>query len=320
MTNRPSIQGVIDELLDPARQTISEASLYEFSDMDPASLQILLEAWPRIAPERKRRLLEQLQDLSDEDTLVSFDEVARALLNDADAQIRARAIRLLDEYDDVKLVPLFINILAHDADAAARAQAAASLGKYVELGELEEISQTVLHQVEEALLEKVNSDDHIAVRCSALEALGYSSRSEVVTLIESAFHRQNPDWQASALLAMGRSADERWQEAVLQALENDHPGIQLAAVQAAGELRLGAARPLLFDILEEGENTEILAAAIWSLSQIGGEEVLVLLESLLDEAQDRELIEFLEDALDNLAFTEDLNRFDLMRYDSEDEE
>ncbi len=320
MTNRPSFQAVLDELLDSNRQMISAASLYEFSDLDPASLQALLEAWPRIAPERKRLLLERLQDLSDEDTLVSFDELARALLNDADAQIRTRAMHLLDEYDDVKLVPAFLDILAHDEDVAARAQAAASLGKYVELGELEEISPAVLHQVEEALLEKVNSDDQIDVRCHALEALGYSSRPEVARLIESAFRLQNPDWQASALLAMGRSADERWEEAVLQALGDDRPGIQLAAVQAAGELRLSAARSLLFDILEEVEDSEILAATLWSLSQIGGEEVLVLLESLLDEAQDQELIEFLEDALDNLAFTEDLNRFDLMRYDSEDEE
>jgi len=320
MTNRPSFQRVIDELLDNNQQMISAAALYEFSDLDPASLQTLLEAWPRIAPERKRLLLERLQDLSDEDTLVSFDELARALLNDADAQIRRRAIRLLDEYDDVKLVPAFLNILAHDEDVAARAQAAASLGKYVELGELEEISPAVLHQVEEALLEKVHSDDPLVVRCHALEALGYSSRPEVARLIESAFHFQNPDWQASALLAMGRSADERWEEAVLQALGDDHPGVQRAAVQAAGELRLSAARSLLFGILEEAEDNEILAAALWSLSQIGGEEVLALLESLLDEAQDQELIEFLEDALDNLAFTEDLNRFDLMRYDSGDEE
>ncbi len=320
MTNRPSFQMVLDELLDSNRQMISAASLYEFSDLDPASLQALLEAWPRIAPDRKRLLLERLQDLSDEDTLVSFAELARALLNDADAQIRTRAMHLLDEYDDVKLVPAFLDILAHDEDVAARAQAAASLGKYVELGELEEISPAVLHQVEEALLEKVNSDDQIVVRCHALEALGYSSRPEVARLIESAFRLQNPDWQTSALLAMGRSADERWQEAVLQALGDDRPSIQLAAVQAAGELRLGAARSLLFDILEEVEDSEILAATLWSLSQIGGEEVLVLLESLLDEAQDQELIEFLEDALDNLAFTEDLNRFDLMRYDSEDEE
>jgi hypothetical protein len=39
----------------------------------------------------------------------------------------------------------------------------------------------------------------------------------------------------------------------------------------------------------------------------------------MDQLEDDEQIEFLEEALDNLAFTEDLDRFDLMSYDPDDE-
>jgi hypothetical protein len=39
---------------------------------------------------------------------------------------------------------------------------------------------------------------------------------------------------------------------------------------------------------------------------------------LLDQTEDDEQIEFLEDALDNLAFTEDLDRFDLLAFDPEE--
>jgi len=71
-------------------------------------------------------------------------------------------------------------------------------------------------------------------------------------------------------------------------------------------------------MLESEDNGEIISAAIWSLSQIGGEDVQIILEKLLDETEDEELIEFLEEALENLAFTEDLERFELMAFDPDD--
>jgi HEAT repeat protein len=151
-----------------------------------------------------------------------------------------------------------------------------------------------------------------------LESLGYSSRPEVITLIESAFHREDPNWQASALYAMGRSADDRWTEDVLHSLVNDDDRIRRAAVQAAGELAIGLARPILLKMLAEEEDADVTSAVIWSLSQIGGEDVRTYLENLLDQTDDDDQIEFLEDALDNLAFTEDLARFDLLAFDPED--
>ena len=81
-------QKTIDELL-AGKKSLSRASLRSFSDIDSVSLNLLLEAWPRIAPDRKRLLLDELQTLSDNDTLVSFDDLARALLNDSDAQVQA---------------------------------------------------------------------------------------------------------------------------------------------------------------------------------------------------------------------------------------
>jgi hypothetical protein len=47
-------------------------------------------------------------------------------------------------------------------------------------------------------------------------------------------------------------------------------------------------------------------AAIWSLSQIGGPHVRDTLERLADETEDGEELEYLASALDNLAFTEDM--------------
>jgi len=311
-------QIVLELLLDESKD-IPRRYLTEFSDIDPASLQSLLEAWPRIESDRKLLLLDQLNVLASEDTLVCFDELGRALLTDSEAQIRIRAMRLLVECEDVRLVPTYIDMLTKDSDVAVRAEAASILGLFVQLGEFDDIPDEVHHQIEDVLLEVLNGEDEPAVRRRALEALGFSSRREVPVLIESSFNRQNPEWQASALFAMGRSNDERWAEQVLRMMVSENRRIRLAAVQASGELGLTLASPLLLRLLEEEFDDAIAGAAIWSLSQIGGEDVRLYLQNLLDNVvDDDDQAALLEEALDNLDFTEDMAIFDLLALDADE--
>jgi HEAT repeat protein len=313
-----SFQSVLDALLSN-RKEFPRRYLHEFSDIGTLELKTLLDVWPQVKPSRKLTLLEELDALAETDTLVSFDDVALALLTDPEPDVRTRAIRLLDEYEDPRVVPSYLDMLKNDPDVNVRVEAANALHLFVDLGELEEIPANIYHLVEEALLASAASEDNLRVRRVALESLGYSSRPEVTTLIESAFHREDPAWQASALVAMGRSADERWTDAVTRSLVHVDDRIREAAVVAAGELALPAARPILLKLLGEEEDPSILSAVIWSLSQIGGEDVRTYLENLLDQLEDDEQIAFLEEALDNLAFTEDLDRFDLLAFDPDDE-
>ncbi len=317
-TTPVTFQKVLDALLSEDKD-FPRHYLQEFSDIGSDELRSLLDEWPRIKPGRKLTLLGELESLADADTLVSFDDFARALLTDSDPNVRVHAIRLLDESEDTKLVPVYLDMLKNDADVNVRAEAANALNLFVDLGELEEIPEKIHHEVEDALLASANSEDDLRVRRAALESLGYSSRPEAATLIESAFHREDSNWRASALIAMGRSADERWEEDVAAALISDDDRVKRAAVQAAGELGLRSARTILLKMLGEEEDGEVASAAIWALSQIGGEDVKTYLENLLDQTEDDEQIDFLEEALDNLAFTEDLDRFDLMSFDPEEE-
>ena len=310
-------QKVLDVLLDESKD-IPRRYLSEFSDIEPASLQSLLDAWPRIAPNRKLLLLDRLNALANEDTLVSFDDVGRSLLRDDNPQVRIRAMRLLVECEDARLVPTYIEMLTNDSDVSVRAEAASMLGLFVQLGEFDEIPDEVHHRIEDVLLEVLNGEDDPSVRRHALEALGFSSRDEVPVLIESSFNRQDPDWQASAIFAMGRSNDERWADSVLRMIVSEDHRIRLAAVQAAGELELKLARPLLLRLLEEEYHDAIAGAAIWSLSQIGGEDVRIYLQNLLDSVEDDDQAAFLEEALDNLAFTEDMASFDMLALDADD--
>lgn len=317
-TTSTSFQSVLDALLSESKE-FPRRYLQEFSDIGALELKNVLDVWPQVKPSRKLTLLEELDALAEADTLVSFDDFARALLTDPEAEVRTRAIRLLDEYEDPKIVPSYLDMLKNDPDVNVRTEAANALNLFVDLGELEEIPESIYHQVEDALLSSAASEDDVRVRRAALESLGYSSRSEVITLIDSAFHREDPAWQASALVAMGRSADERWTDQVTRSLIHVDDRIRKAAVQAAGELSIPSARPILLKLLGEEEDPLILSAVIWSLSQIGGEDVRTYLESLMDQLEDDEQIEFIEEALDNLAFTEDLDRFDLLAFDPDDE-
>jgi hypothetical protein len=74
----------------------------------------------------------------------------------------------------------------------------------------------------------------------------------------------------------------------------------------------------LLNLLEEEFDEVIAGAAIWSLSQIGGEDVRLYLQNLLDNIEDDGQAAFLEEALDNLAFTEDTAIFDLLAIDADD--
>ena len=319
MAQNVSIKTVIEALLDDS-QTFPARYLQRFSDIAPSDLKSLIHAWSKVSLRRKVSLLEDLEDLAESDTLTSFDDLARALLTDPDAQVRVLAMRLLWECEDIKLVPVFLDILNHDEAVEARAGAATALGLFVYLGELERIPAPLYHQIEDNLLEATTSADEILVRRRALESLGASSRDEVPPLIEAAYNQKNPDWIVSALFAMSRSADERWDKQVLANLSGPNEDIRREAVRAAGELELRSSRNFLLDQLEDEEDLEIRRHLIWSLSKIGGEGVRNRLEELLEQEPDDEEADFLEEALDNLVFNEQTAQFDMFDFEPDDED
>jgi HEAT repeat protein len=292
--------------------------LPRFSDLDPADLKALLQAWPRVPLMRKRALLKNLNERFDEDTLLSYEALGAALLQDEDGTVRTLALKLLEETTDARLIPALVKMIQDDPEPESRARAATVLGQFVHLGEMGELPEGKQEIVEETLLKAAHSA-HTSVARAALEALGYSSRPELDDLILSAFHRPDPLWQATALFAAGRSADNRWQEQVLIGLLSEDVPVRLVAVQSAGELELKAARKVLLEMLEDEPDDDVFQAIIWSLSQIGGEDVRTYLEALLAEAEDEDQIEYLEEALANLSFTEDLEQFDLLAVDPDDD-
>ena len=317
MAETITFQNILDHLLD-SKKDIPRSHLSHYSDLDPKSLRLFLDVWPSVKPARKLLLLNELAAHLETDNIVSYEDIGRSLLDDADGEVRARALLLLAESNDPKLASKLTDILLNDSDLAPRMEAVNLIGEFILLGELEELSEDIQRKAEDALIKVIKSEDNPTLRKSALEALGYSSRIEIIMLIESAFERTDPTWVASALRAMGRSHDERWLEDVVGKLLDDDPRIKFAAVEAAGELNIQDAGPILLKMLEdEEEDDDVIAAAIWSLSQIGGDDARVYLLHLIEQTDDEALTEYLEEALENLDFIEELNKFDLLLLDEE---
>ncbi len=314
-----NFQNVLDHLLD-SKKDIPAGHLAYYSDLDPKSLRLFLDVWSSVPQKRKLLLLDTLISHLDEDTIVSYEDIGRALLDDPDAEVRARALGLLAESDDPKLVDKLLKILQSDSDLAPRIKAMILLGEFVLMGELEELDESRLRKIEDALIAIIRSDENPSLRRAAVEAFGYSGRDEAVAILESAYEREDPLWVASALRAMGRSHDNRWDDSVVSKLLDADPRVRFAAAEAAGELTIEEAGPVMLKMLEdEEEDDNVTMAAIWALSQIGGDDARAYILNMLDNTEDEDAAEFLEDALENLDFNEELNKFDLLSLDEDDD-
>ncbi|HEY9086848.1 MAG TPA: HEAT repeat domain-containing protein [Anaerolineaceae bacterium] len=310
---------VVRALLDESKM-FPPSYLHRFSDISAGELKQLKEIWPEINPARRVALMEDLEELEETDTLVSFRDLSTFALTDSEPMVRIHAIQLLWEYPNPDLVEKFTDLLENDPQPAVRAAAASALGMFVYLGELEEIAQPLHQQVVEALLRVTSGPDQAIVRRRALEALGFSGREEVAQLIQSAFQQGDVDWLQSAVFAMGRSADPRWEEPVLRMLTHEDNNIREEAIRAAGLLELAAARePLLTMLQNLEEDDDAFETLIWSLSQIGGEGIRDALERIAEDTEDDDVAEFIDSALENLDFTEGFDIVDMFDFNDDPE-
>jgi hypothetical protein len=306
-------QQVLDQLLD-IEKPFPPKSLYRFSDLEKNELTRLSKVWPNVPSWRRKALLEDLELLGEDNTVLSFEAVGQFTLSDSDPEVRLPAIRVLWEYEHPALIPVFLGVMNEDPHEEARAAAAQGLGKFIYLGEIDVIPEKLLRFTEDNLLAVMNGDDLPIVRRNALESLGYSSRDEVPALIEAAFNSGDKTWIASALLAMGRSANIAWKQHVLNMLESPFPVLRAEAARAAGELEIAAASPVLIDLLDDPDE-QTRRASIWSLSQLGGEGARQALEQLYEETEDEEESDYIESALENLTFNEDMQLLPILDID-----
>jgi len=311
-------QMVIEALLDEDI-TLDPQFFFRLSDLEGEDVENLKAAWPRIPDWRRRALLEDIEGLAEDNYLLSFESVCRIAIDDDDPQVRFLAIRPMFTYEPEDLLPQLLQMMEVDPDENVRAVCASALGKFVFLGEIEELSPKTNQQIVECLLRVAKSQDSTEVRRRALEALGFASSKEVPKLIDEALEREETDWLISALFAMGRTYDSRWIPNIISMLDHQLPAVRFEAARAAGELEISDAAPQLMDLLDDSDD-DVRFAAAWSLSQIGGEGIIEALEDLQQTTHDHEEADLIQDAIDNLLFNEEMEMFGLLDFTEEDED
>lgn len=280
--------------------------LYSLSKLDKEKMNQVEAVWQNIAVARRRKILENLVEITEESFEVDFSPIFIMALNDENAEVQVSAIKGLWENESPALVPAFLYLLKGGQNTAVRAAAASALGLFIYLGELEEIDDEVKNLVEQKLLDAIHQEDEdLEVVRRAIEAISFSSREGLDKIIENAFYHASELMRVSAVFAMGRNANQRWEEKVLLALDDDSTPIRFEAARASGEIALEKAIPKLAAlIVDEDEDMEVKQNAIWSLGQIGGNTAQTLLESLVESSIEAIRVTA-EEALDELSIMGD---------------
>lgn len=294
--------------------------LYALSGMTRAQLDEFRRVWPSFSVERRRAIVRSLAELTEHSYEVNFDAIFLLALGDEDPEVRSAAIEGLWEYENPALIEPLIYLLRTDCAYTVRAAAAAALGRFVLLGELEKLSPALSQRVEEVLRATINqATEHTEVRRRAVEAIAYSGKAYVRQIIQAAYHSDDDRMQASALFAMGRSADPYWRELLAIELDNPNPALRYEAARACGELETSQAVPRLAEMAFNDPDREVQSAAVWALACIGGREARAALEACY--ASDDELLsQAAGEALDHMDMLSDDVLIPLYDEDTEEED
>jgi HEAT repeat protein len=281
----------------------SSASLTFLSDLGSEDRATLREMWGSFPVERRRRIARQLAEIAEDNINLNFRHVFLALLGDADAQVRMSAIEGLAEDESKLLLGRLLDLLQNDLDSDVRRAAASALGRFTYLAQCDKNGMGAeLGKLRDSLMQQAGDErEETDVRRRAIESLGYlNGDAEVQELIAKSYKRGGKQAE-SAVFAMGRSMDSRWEPTILDELESDIPAMRYEAARAAGEMELEDALPLLIKMVDDPD-TEVKLAAIWALGQIGGKPAAEALARVL-QSDSQAIRDAAQEALQEIAFS-----------------
>ncbi|MBE0688876.1 MAG: hypothetical protein IH587_01985, partial [Anaerolineae bacterium] len=218
---RPDIAETIAALHESEAGGLNITVYYGLSDMDPSDVEQLREPWENLSSDYRLRLIKQLIDISEMNFDLDYNALADLALEDDNADIRAAAVELMWADETLPTMNRMIKLAVDDEAAPVRASAASSLGRFILLGEYEELPATQTDMAVDAALSIYNDhEEDIEVRRRALESLGNSSHIAVSDLIEEAYGSMVQPLRASAVFAMGRTCDPKWEKMIMRELNS----------------------------------------------------------------------------------------------------
>lgn len=284
---------------------LSHADLKTLSDLGPETLKVFWVAWQRFPTERRLAILRELDELAEDNIDLNFRPIFRVCLNDADPDVRAAAVNGLWEDESESTLDRLIAMLDDEA-GVARAAATIALARFAylcQVGDLPAATGTRLLNV--LLRAATDPEQPLEVRRRAVEALGYFANSpEAQAEIGRAYAHGDLAMRESALLAMGRSMRPTWFPYIERELRSVSPALRYEAARAVGEFA-EEGRPLLPALLPlvDDEDTEIALAAIWALGQVGGPSARRVLERIA-RSRDETRRQAADEALAELSLDE----------------
>ncbi|MDP2932142.1 MAG: HEAT repeat domain-containing protein [Chloroflexota bacterium] len=287
---------------------LSNSRLVRLSNLGPAELKLLEEAWLMIESKRRRQIIYRLAEMAEDNIELDFDSVFKNSLKDPDAEVRSKAVDGLWENEDPSLVAPLIALLENDTSAEVQAAAARGLGKFAVLAENEKLRSCYKSKVSQMLLTVFNDVARsLEVRRRALEAVAPFSLPEVTRAIKLAYQGGSAKLKVSAIYAMGQNCDPAWLPALLKELTSPDAELRYEAVVACGDLGEEEATGAVIKLVDDPD-TDVRLAAIHALGKIGGGEAKSRLENLLNNAS--ELVQLAaQEALQQLQAWEDPTSF-----------
>lgn len=303
---KPVFEAVLAALKSEGQRSkaiISTEVLYGLSDITPEQTHQIATVWEELPVTYKHKLLQALTEASEADFELGYQEVATLGLRDASSLVRSAAIDLSWEDESSDFMRYLLSVVRQDESADVRARAFVGLGKFMLLGEYEEIPESLALEAQNLAIEvHNNSKQPLEVRRRALEALSNSSHPTKDKLIRDAYHSPEHLLKVSSLFAMGRTCDDKWQEILLDELDSSDNEIVYEAVRACGEIQIEESVQTLGELIL-GDDREIQVMAIWSLGEIGGKQAMDILSSLQDSIEDEAFLEIIDEALDVASFS-----------------
>jgi HEAT repeat protein len=281
----------------------ARSSLTFLSDLSSDDRATFREMWPQFSSDRRRRIVSDLVEMAEDNLELSFRHVFLASLEDSDPQVRLSAIEGLYEDESRLLLGRLMVMLHGDKSVEVREAVASALGRFTYMAHCDKLGPQG-DKLRDALLTSARDGKEEAnVRRRAIEALGYfHGDADVQELIVGAY-KKGGRYAESALFAMGRSMDDRWQQIVLDELQSERPAMRYEAARAAGEMTLEDGLPDLIRLVGD-KDVEVRLMAVWALGQIGGKPAAQALAQLV-KSNEPAMREAAQEALQELAFSAD---------------
>ena len=263
-----SLEGCLEHIAE-VDTPASHQFLIELSDLAPAEVGMFARSWFKVADGRRGQVVELLVEMAEDNAELDFSAAFKVCLKDPDSSVRRMAISGLWEFEDRSLIVQLVELLESDQSGEVRAEAAVALGKFAALAQDGKILVKDGERVKESLMTALlNDGEWVEVGRRALESVAPFNTPEIYRFIHRAYDSEDVKLKCSSLYAMGKTGEATWLPLIFRELKNPSPPVRYEAAHACGQMDDAGATPYLLPLLHD-DDLQVQLAVIDALGEIG---------------------------------------------------